>query len=164
MPSFRVRHSVIQHCENSFSLLYMRKSILFTAFHHLFSSISIAIFTICRSHFHVTRCENMALCKGGDSLCKGAKIFKENLHTSVKILQICICKDLADLHGSSRFSATIFAEPCRKNPADLRRFAKIENLGIQYMKRNSLTADFFSRNLPCSNVKPKIKSFSMNFN
>ena len=35
-----------------------------------------------------------------------AKIFKENLHTSVS-----------------------FAEPCRKNPADLHRFAKIENLG-----------------------------------
>ena len=39
------------------------------------------------------------------------------------------CKDIADLNGSSRFSATIFAEPCRKNPADLHRFAKIENLG-----------------------------------
>ena len=37
-----------------------------------------------------------------------AKIFKENLHTFVKILQIC---------GSSRFSAAIFAEPCRKNLA-----------------------------------------------
>ena len=26
------------------------------------------------------------------------------------------CKDLADLYGSSRFSATIFAEPCRSAP------------------------------------------------
>ena len=25
----------------------------------------------------------------------------------------------------------IFAEPCRKNPGDLHRFAKIENLGFQ---------------------------------
>ena len=41
-----------------------------------------------------------------------AKIFQGNLHTSVKILQICV-----------------FAEPRRKNPADLHRFAKIENLG-----------------------------------
>ena len=40
------------------------------------------------------------------------------------------CKDPADLYGSSRFSATIFAEPCRKNSADLHRFSKIENQGI----------------------------------
>ena len=36
-----------------------------------------------------------------------AKIFKENIITSVMILQ-------KDLYGSSRFSATIFPEPCRK--------------------------------------------------
>ena len=40
-----------------------------------------------------------------------AKVFKENLQTSVKIPQIC--KDC------SRFSARIFAETCRKTPADL---------------------------------------------
>ena len=34
------------------------------------------------------------------------------------------------VNGALRFSATIFAEPCRKNPADLHRFAKIENLGV----------------------------------
>ena len=34
-------------------------------------------------------------------------------------------------YGSSRFSATNIAEPCRKNPADLHIFAKIENLGIR---------------------------------
>ena len=51
--------------------------------------------------------------------------FCENL----QIKSAHFCKDLADLYGSSRFSATIFAEPCRKNPADLHRFAKIENLG-----------------------------------
>ena len=36
------------------------------------------------------------------------------------------------LYGSSRFSATIFAEPCRKNPADVHRFAKIENIGTDW--------------------------------
>ena len=49
-----------------------------------------------------------------------AKIFKKTAH---------FCKDLADLYGYSKFSATIFAEPCRKHPTDLHRFAKIENLG-----------------------------------
>ena len=49
-----------------------------------------------------------------------AKISRKSAH---------FCKDLADLYGSSRFSATVFAEPCRKNPADLYRLAKIENLG-----------------------------------
>ena len=39
------------------------------------------------------------------------------------------CKALADLYGSSRFSAMIFEEPCIKTPADLHKFAKIENLG-----------------------------------
>ena len=39
------------------------------------------------------------------------------------------CKDSADLLGSSRFSATIFAEPCRKNHADLHSFAEVGNLG-----------------------------------
>ena len=39
-------------------------------------------------------------------------------------------KDSADMYGSSKFSATIFALHCRKNPADLHRFAKVENLGI----------------------------------
>ena len=33
-----------------------------------------------------------------------AKSFKETAH---------FCKDLTDLYGSSRFSATISAEPCR---------------------------------------------------
>ena len=56
-----------------------------------------------------------------------AKIFKENAH---------FCKDLADLYGSSRSSATILAEPCRKNPADLHRFAKIENLGKDPLSSN----------------------------
>ena len=63
-------------------------------------------------------------------------------HISAKNLQrksAHFCKDLADLYGSSRFSATIFAEPCRKNPADLHRFAKIENLGY----RQRLVGDTF---------------------
>ena len=46
-----------------------------------------------------------------------AKIFKQNLHTSVKILQICM-----DLQDS--------VQPSLQNPADLHRFAKIKNLGI----------------------------------
>ena len=50
-----------------------------------------------------------------------AKIFKENLHTSVKILQICM-----DLQDSVQRS---LQNPAEKNPADLCRFAKIENLG-----------------------------------
>ena len=50
-----------------------------------------------------------------------AKIFKENLHTSVKILQICM-----DLQDSVQRS---LQNPAEKNPADLHRFAKIENLG-----------------------------------
>ena len=50
-----------------------------------------------------------------------AKIFKENLHTSVKILQICM-----DLQDSVQRSLQKTAE---KNPADMYRFAKIENLG-----------------------------------
>ena len=45
-----------------------------------------------------------------------AKMFKENLHTSLKILQICM-----DLQDSVQRSL--------QNPADLHRFAKIENLG-----------------------------------
>ena len=45
-----------------------------------------------------------------------AKIFKENLHSSVKILQICM-----DLQDSVQRSL--------QNPADLHRFTKIENLG-----------------------------------
>ena len=49
-----------------FQYSILRKVILFTAFQHLFPSISKAIFTICRSHFHVTWCEIMALCKGRD--------------------------------------------------------------------------------------------------
>ena len=62
-----VRHFVIQHSENSLIILCMRDFVRFTAFHHhRFASISKAIFTICRSYFHVTRCENMALCKDGD--------------------------------------------------------------------------------------------------
>ena len=55
-----------------------------------------------------------------------AKIFKENLHTSVKILQICM-----DLQDSVQRS---LQNPAEKNPADLHRFAKIENLGITYFK------------------------------
>ena len=51
-----------------------------------------------------------------------AKIFKENLHTSVKILQICM-----DLQDSVQRS---LQNPAEKNSADLHRFAKIENLGI----------------------------------
>ena len=43
-----------------------------------------------------------------------AKIFKENLNTSVKILQICM-----DLQDSVQRSL--------QNPADLHRFAKIGN-------------------------------------
>ena len=45
-----------------------------------------------------------------------AEIFKENLHTSVKILQICMV-----LQDSVQRSL--------QSPADLHRFAKIENLG-----------------------------------
>ena len=45
-----------------------------------------------------------------------AKIFQENLHTSVKSLQICI-----NLQDSVQRSL--------QNPADLHRLAKIENLG-----------------------------------
>ena len=45
-----------------------------------------------------------------------AKIFKENLHTSVKILQICM-----------NFQDSV--QRSLQNPADLHRFAKIENLG-----------------------------------
>ena len=54
------------------------------------------------------------------------------------------CKDLADLYGSSSFSATIFAEPCRKNPADLHRFAKIGNLGSVIRKTRLLNSYRFS--------------------
>ena len=54
-----------------------------------------------------------------------AKIFKENLHTSVKILQIC-----KDLQGSVQRS---LQNPAENNPADLHRFAKIENLGTNWM-------------------------------
>ena len=50
-----------------------------------------------------------------------AKIFKENLHTSVKILQICV-----DLQDSVQWS---LQNPAEKNPVDLHRFAKIEILG-----------------------------------
>ena len=46
-----------------------------------------------------------------------AKSFKENLHTSVKFLQICM-----DLQDSVQRSL--------QNPVDQHRFAKIENLGI----------------------------------
>ena len=53
-----------------------------------------------------------------------AKIFKENLHTSVKILQICM-----DLQDSVQRS---LHNPAEKNPADLHRFAKIENLGCAW--------------------------------
>ena len=45
-------------------------------------------------------------------------ILQENLHTSAKILQICM-----DLQVS--------VERSLQNPADLHRFAKIENLGIK---------------------------------
>ena len=48
-----------------------------------------------------------------------AKIFKENLHTSVKILQICM-----DLQDSVQRSL--------QNHADLHRFAKIGNLGTNW--------------------------------
>ena len=49
-----------------------------------------------------------------------AKIFKENLLTSVKILQICMV-----LQDSGQRSCRTL----QKNPAYLQRFAKIENLG-----------------------------------
>ena len=51
------------------------------------------------------------------SLEAAENIFLQNFYR--KSAQFC--KDLADLYGSSRFRATIFAEPCRKNPADLQR-------------------------------------------
>ena len=54
-----------------------------------------------------------------------AKIFKENLHTSVKTLQFCM-----DLQNSMQRS---LQNPAEKNRADLYRFAKIENLGNQYL-------------------------------
>ena len=46
---------------------------------------------------------------------------KENLHTFVKILQICM-----HLQDSVQRS---LQNPAEKNSADLHRFAKIENLG-----------------------------------
>ena len=49
-----------------------------------------------------------------------AEISKENLHTSVKMLQICM-----DLQDSLKRS---LQNPA-KNSADLHRFAKIKNLG-----------------------------------
>ena len=51
-----------------------------------------------------------------------ARTFKENLHTSVKILQICM-----DLQDSVQRSSQNLQK--KSNPADLHRFAKIENLG-----------------------------------
>ena len=51
------------------------------------------------------------------------KIFKKNLHTSVKDLQICM-----DLQDSVQRSL--------RNPADLQRFAKIENLGSYKITTN----------------------------
>ena len=48
-----------------------------------------------------------------------AKIFKENLQTSVKILQVCV-----DLQDSVQRSSQNPAEKI----ADLHRFAEIENL------------------------------------
>ena len=51
-----------------------------------------------------------------------AEILKENLHSFVKILPICM--DLQDsVQGSLQ-------KPCRKTRADLHKLAKIENLGI----------------------------------
>ena len=63
------------------------------------------------------------------SLEAAENTFLQNLY--IKSAQFC--KDLADLYGSSRFSATIFAEPFKKS-ADLHRFAKFENLGISWRK------------------------------
>ena len=45
----------------------------------------------------------------GSSEAAKKTYFCENLF----IKSAHFCKDLADLYGSSRFSATIFAEPCR---------------------------------------------------
>ena len=52
-----------------------------------------------------------------------AEIFKENLHTSV---------DTVDLYGSSRFSATIFTEPCRS--AQIRKDQKPRNFTAHCVK------------------------------
>ena len=52
------------------------------------------------------------------------------LQNSFKKIFAHFCKDSADLYRSSRFSATIFAEPCRRNPADLHRFAKGRKHGL----------------------------------
>ena len=41
-------------------------------------------------------------------------------------------KDSADLYGSSRFSTTIFPQPCRKTPTDVHIFAKVENVGLSF--------------------------------
>ena len=61
-----------------------------------------------------------------------AKIFKENLHTSVKILQICM-----DLQDSVHLQ-----------DSDLHRFAKIENLGMTPKRQlNTLKLNRQSRNL-----------------
>ena len=51
-----------------------------------------------------------------------AKILKENLHISVKILQICM-----DLQHSRQRP---LQNPAEKKSADLHRFAKMENLGF----------------------------------
>ena len=40
------------------------------------------------------------------------------------------CKDLADLYGSSRFSATIFAEPCRKKSCRSAQIRKDQKPGM----------------------------------
>ena len=68
-----------------------------------------------------------------------AKIYKENLHTSVKILQICM-----ELQDSVQRSF--------QNPADLHRFAKIENLGFPCC-RQLLSSCFKESSNFCGNFK-----------
>ena len=69
-------------------------------------------------------------CIGSLEAAEICKIFKENLHTSVEILQICM-----DLQDSVQRSL--------QNPAYLHRFAKIENLGsdVPYGQASRLLLD-----------------------
>ena len=39
---------------------------------------------------------------------------EKHISKNLQIKSEHFCKDLADLYGSSKFSATIFAEPCTK--------------------------------------------------
>ena len=59
-----------------------------------------------------------------------AKISKENLHTSVKILQICIV---------FKIQFNDLWRTLQKNPADVHRFATVENIGKRNAKLQFIT-------------------------